>query len=277
MKSIYRYLMVIVGCLFIAISLNFIIIPNELIPFGINGLSTLIYYINNVNVALNIFLINLAVVVLATIYLDKNIIKVYSVPSLLIPLFVFLTSPLTKYITFALPEMVLVVLVAGVLSGLGYSLIYKQGFSAGTIFLAEELVGRLTRFHSKNYSWILDIINIVIITSLFGYQNALYSLMIILISKYMITRTRFGINDSKMFYIITSKENEVKDFIIRFLKYEITVLDVKGGFTKKDKRILLTVIDTKDYFKLKEGIKTIDKSAFIAITDTYDVVNKKQF
>lgn len=277
MKSIYRYLMVIVGCLFIAISLNFIIIPNELIPFGINGLSTLIYYINNVNVALNIFLINLAVVVLATIYLDKNIIKVYSVPSLLIPLFVFLTSPLTKYITFALPEMVLVVLVAGVLSGLGYSLIYKQGFSAGTIFLAEELVGRLTRFHSKNYSWILDIINIVIITSLFGYQNALYSLMIILISKYMITRTRFGINDSKMFYIITSKENEVKDFIIRFLKYEITVLDVKGGFTKKENRILLTVIDTKDYFKLKEGIKTIDKSAFIAITDTYDVVNKKQF
>lgn len=277
MKSIYRYLMVIVGCLFIAISLNFIIVPNELIPFGINGLSTLIYYINNVNVALNIFLINLAVVVLATIYLDKNIIKVYSVPSLLIPLFVFLTSPLTKYITFALPEMVLVVLVAGVLSGLGYSLIYKQGFSAGTIFLAEELVGRLTRFHSKNYSWILDIINIVIITSLFGYQNALYSLMIILISKYMITRTRFGINDSKMFYIITSKENEVKDFIIRFLKYEITVLDVKGGFTKKENRILLTVIDTKDYFKLKEGIKTIDKSAFIAITDTYDVVNKKQF
>ena len=173
--------------------------------------------------------------------------------------------------------MLLVVIVAGFLSGTGYSMIYKQGFSAGTIFLFEELLGMFTKFHSKLYSWILDIFNLVICLIAFGYQNALYSLMIVLISKYMITKTRFGINDSKMFYIITNKHKEVKDFIIHVLKYELTVLDVKGGFSKKDNQILLTVIDTGDYFKLKEGIKTIDPHCFIAITDTYDVVNRKQF
>ena len=102
-------------------------------------------------------------------------------------------------------------------------------------------------------------------------------MIIIFISKYMITKTRFGINDSKMFYIITNKASDVKQYIIHDLKYELTVLDVKGGFSKKKNQIFLTIIDTKDYYKLKEGIRIIDPNAFIAISDTYDVVNRKTF
>ena len=64
---------------------------------------------------------------------------------------------------------------------------------------------------------------------------------------------------------------------VKDLKSELSVLDVKGGFSKKKNQILLTVISTGDYYKLKEGIKIIDDKAFIAITDTYDVVNRKSF
>ena len=36
----------------------------------------------------------------------------------------------------------------------------------------------------------------------------------------------------------------------------------------------MTVISTKDYFRVKEGIKLIDPNAFISITDNYEVINK---
>lgn len=274
MKKVIRYFNVIIGCLLIAISLNFIIIPNNLLSFGTNGFSTLLYYLNGVNPALNIAILNMIIIVISSLFLDKDIIKVYLLPSILIPILVILMQPLVDLVSLKLPEMLLVVIVAGFLTGYGYSLIYKQGFSAGTMFLFEELIGKLTKFHSKFYSWVIDVVTIVISFMLIGFQTTLYSIVIILIAKYMVTKTRFGINDSKMFYIITSKEKEVKHFIIHDLKYELTVLDVKGGFSKKNNQILLTVISTNDYYKLKEGIKIIDPSAFIAITDTYDVVNR---
>ena len=53
------------------------------------------------------------------------------------------------------------------------------------------------------------------------------------------------------------------------------MLDGKGGFSKKKNQIFLTIIDNKDYYKLKEGLSIIDQIAFIAICDTYDVVNLK--
>lgn len=277
MKNIIKYLNVFIGCALIAFTIDFIVIPNNLLTFGINGIATLTYYLNGVNPGINILILNICGIFLSSLVLDKDIIKEYLVPSILIPVLVYIFSFFTDYFVLELPEMLLVILVAGFLTGFGYSFIYKQGLSASVVYLIEEMCGKLTRFHSKIYSWVFDVIVLVVSFILFGYQVTLYSLVIIFISKYMITKTRFGINDSKMFYVITSKEKEVKHYIIHDLKYELTVLDVKGGFSKKKNKILLTVIDTKDYYKLKEGIKIIDNNAFIAICDTYDVVNRKSF
>lgn len=277
MKKIISYLMVVFGAILIALSINLVLIPNNLLTFGIDGIACLLKYISNINVAFNMLLINLIIILLSTLFVDKNVIKVYLLPSIIIPVLVYITNPLFQKVTLDLPETMLVVIVASALSSYGYSLIYKQGFSAGVVFLIDEVLGRITRFHSKMYSWLIDICLVIIAFRLFGYESALYSLIIIITTKYMITKVRFGINDSKMFYIITSKEKEVKHFIIHDLKYELTVLDVKGGFSKKNNQILLTVISSNDYYKLKEGIKIIDPKAFIAITETYDVLNRKSF
>ena len=277
MKRIVSEVNLLIGCLIIALSINLILIPNEMITFGIDGIGCLLKYITDINPAFNMLLINLMVVLVASIFLDKNVLKVYLLPSILIPLFVFITTPIVDYVSVALPEKMLVVLVASFLSGYGYSLIYKRGYSAGTVFLIDEVLGNLTRFHSKMYSWTIDICLLIVSFRIFGYESTLYSLVIIFITKYMITKVRFGIIDSKMFYIITDKDKEIKNFIIHDLKCELTVLDVKGGFTKKQNQILLTCIRSTDYFKLKEGIKVIDPKAFIAITETYDVLNRKSF
>lgn len=274
MKSVMRYLIIVFACLLIALDINFIIIPNNLVMFGFNGMSILMYYLNQTNPAINILLLNILSMLIGYLALNKKMVRYYLLPGLLIPFMVFITQPLTNLYSFELPEMLLVVIVGGVLAGYGYSLIYKEGYSAGCIFLLEEVLGKVTHFHSKIYTWIIDIGIVLISMVLLNPTVALYSLVIIIISKYMITKARFGINDSKVFYIITTKEKEVKNFIMHDLKYELTVLDAKGGFTKKDNKILFTVISSNDYYKLKEGIKVIDEHAFIAITDTYDVVSR---
>lgn len=277
MNKIIKYLYILFGCALIAFAIDFIVIPNNLLTFGINGIATMLYYLNGVNVGINILFLNLCGILLSSLILDKEIIKEYLFPSIMIPIFVYLFSFISSSFVILLPEMLLVIIVAGFLTGFGYSLIYKQGLSASVVYLVEEMIGKLTKFHSKIYSWIFDVIILIVSIFLFGYQVTLYSMIIIFISKYMITKTRFGINDSKMFYVITNKASDVKHYIIHDLKYELTVLDVKGGFSKKKNQIFLTIIDTKDYYKLKEGIRIIDPNAFIAICDTYDVVNRKIF
>ena len=185
----------------------------------------------------------------------------------------------TSYLNLSvyLPEKVLAMLLAAIFIGFGYSLIYQSSFKAGTIYLVEEDLGDFTRIHTQVYSAIVDILIIMIFVFQQSYQAAIYSLFIVVVTRMIINKARYNINDSKMFYVITSKEKEVKHFIMSTLGYELTELDVKGGFTQEKKSIILSVISAKDYYKLKTGIMDIDNHAFVAITDTYDVINRKAF
>lgn len=55
------------------------------------------------------------------------------------------------------------------------------------------------------------------------------------------------------------------------LKHGVTIFDVKGAFLEKKRKVLMTVIPNREYFKLKEGIKEIDEKAFFIVTDSYQV------
>ena len=276
-KNIVRCFNLIVGCLFIAIALNLFVIPNNFVTFGATGLSTELFYISNVSPALNILLIHIAIMLLGILVFDAKYVSDYFLSALVLPLCIFFTEDLPNLISINITENLMIVVIAGFLIGSGYSMMYRNGYKAGSVFLLEEIIGKLTRFHSKHYSVILDIILVIGLIFIKGYMAALYSIILIFFSKEMIKKARFGINDSKMFYVITNKEKEVKELIIRIMKSELTLVDVKGGFTKKENKVIATVISTENYYRLKEGIKSIDPKAFIIVTDTYDVINKKAF
>ena len=104
-----------------------------------------------------------------------------------------------------------------------------------------------------------------------GINNMLYSIILIYLLSYISDRVVLGISDSKAFFIVTNKEEKIKDFIMNQLNFQVTSLKAKGGFKREDENVLLTVLPTRYYYQLKEGIDKIDKNAFYIIVDTYEV------
>lgn len=275
MDRFIRIFNIVLGCIIISFGLNYFVLPNQLVIIGSDGLACLFSYIFTSNVYINMFILNVIILLFSLIFIDKQTIKLYIVPAVLIPIISYLTSFLSKSYPIQLPEMMVSILVASFLIGIGYSFIFKAGYKASVIFIVEDIFSSLTNIHSKSYSFVIDIFNVILTVIFISLNVGLYSLIMIIIIRYLITKAEFGINDYKMFYVITDKEKEVGDYIVNDLHYKLTTLDVTGGYSKKSSKILLSVISSNDYFRLKEGIKLIDNHAFIAIVDTYDCINRK--
>ena len=207
------------------------------------------------------FILNVIILLFSLIFIDKQTIKLYIVPAVLIPIISYLTSFISESYPIQLPEMMVSILVASFLIGIGYSFIFKAGYKASVIFIVEDIFSSLTNIHSKSYSFVVDIFNVILTVIFISLNVGLYSLIMIIIIRYLITKAEFGINDYKMFYVITDKEKEVRDYIVNDLHYKLTTLDVTGGYSKKSSKILLSVISSNDYYRLKEGIKLIDMIA----------------
>lgn len=273
MKKVKKNLKILLGCLLIGIALNLFFTKTNLVPSGMFGFAVLYNSRTDMNLSLIIMLSNLFFFILSYLFLTKRELKSLVLPFILIPLTTFLTSKLSLIVDLKEVDKLLISLYGGVLMGMGCRFLYKEkSYASGSdvIMLISKKISKSKR-HIANY--VLDAIWIIFSILMFGFEESMYSLITIIIIEYLSNRAFLGVSDSKVFYIITKKDDEVKKYILDELNYELTIFDVKGGFLKTKNKVLMSVIPTKDYYKLREGVKMIDPNAFISITDSYEVLN----
>ena len=268
-----KYSKILLGCLLISLGLNLFIIPSKLIPSGILGLTSMLSYSYGFNNAALLLIINVWTLWLIYMIYDKDRLKQYLIPTLALPLFIYLTSYIHIDLTGSVEEL-LIAIAGSFIMGYGYGLMYKEGFKTGSINILEDVYNDFTHKNTRILSRGFDVILVLVTMKIYGIEQALYSTIVIVIIRYMTTKARIGISDSKAFYIITTKEKEIKKYLMEELHHDLTAFDAEGGFSKKKSRVIMSVISTKDYFRVKEGIQLIDPKAFISITDNYEVMNK---
>ena len=261
----------IIGCFLVALAFNLFMSPNNLVAGGISGFSLVLKYFFGLNPSIIISISNIFLIILSFLLLGKDKTKMSILGSILFPIFVSLTEHLSTYISFKESEMILIAIFGGVLQGLGAGLIFRAGYSTGGTDILNMIVSKIFKISLGNSMFFTDGTIIVIGAFVFGFNHLMYSLIILYLISTLTDKVVLGISDSKAFYIITSKEKEVKDFVINELKHGITELSAKGGYNSENQTVLMSVIPTREYYKLKEGIHNIDEKAFFVAMDSYEV------
>ena len=269
-----KYLKIILGSFLIGMSLNLFFKDIGLIPSGTMGLGLYFADRMHVNFALTVLLINIFCFLMAATIFPKKYLARCIITFWLIPLFIVLTKDVGNLIDIKDADKLLISLYGGVLMGIGFRCIYSEGKLASGVNVINSLGKIIFEHNHIIILYSLDLILVILQGFTYGAQSAMYSLIAILIMEILSKRASIGINTSKVFYIITKKEKIVKQYIMDELGYDLTEFEVKGGFSKEKNKILMCVIPTRNYYKLREGIKVIDKDAFISITDSYEVINQ---
>ncbi len=273
--KVYRVFLVTAGLLLSSIVYNLILLPLKLVIGGVGSLATITNYLYSINPAIMIFILSTATLVLSYMYLgkEKTVGSIYG--CIISPLFVQLTSPIRNIVVVDTTDVLLVVLFAGIVGGIANGLVYKSGYSSGGYSTIIQILFYKLKIPRAKSTIVLSGATILLGSYFFGITNALYAIIYIYIESIVMDRVLLGISKNKAFYIITEKEQEIKEYIIEELKHTVTTFDVKGGFLEDKRKVMLTVIPSREYYRLTEGIKHIDKDAFYVVTDSYQVEGAK--
>ena len=271
-KNTYRnFCEFIIGMLITSVAVSVFYKPNNLVTTGCTGLSIIIA--NYINVDLSLIVFSLSSVLLAVSfcvfgleYGAKNILG-----TILFPVFIKAASLINRVVNFNNTSLFLLILIGGVLSGIGFGMVKKSGYSLGGFYVIYDILNQKLKISVGKASLFCNIIIIFASTFIFGLNKAIYSGIGLYISSYIGDKIILGVSQNKAFYIITNKVKDVKEYIINNLNYTVTVVNARGGYSDKKKKMILCVIPTIEYIKLKEVVKEIDKDAFFLVTDSYSV------
>lgn len=268
---IRRYLQMVFGIFLAAIAFNLFILPNQVVFGGVSGISIIVNEFYPISPSIFIFVSSMVLLLLSFLLLDKEKSMRSVVGSFLFPLFVQLTSKIDLLIKVD-TEPLLMMLFGGVIYGFGVGLVFKAGFTTGGTDILNQIMEKYMKISLGNSMLIIDGAIVLLGAFVFGFDKFMYGILTIYLISFLTDKVLLGISDSKAFYIISSKPNEICDYVIQELNHSVTILDAKGGYSNQKNPVLFAVVPTKEYFKFKEGISFIDPNAFFSVVDAYEVM-----
>lgn len=275
-KNIFkRYMMLLTGCLIVAFSFNLFFLRYNIVCFGVSGVSIVLSKFG-VNPSVFIMSANLFLLIISYFFLGVDDVKNQLVGALIYPVFVEVTLKVTNLIDLGNLEMIVIAVIGGILTGIGYGLIYKSGFSTGGTDVIGNLICKYTKISMGTAMMFVNVTIIAIGKIVFSWEIVMYAIVVAYLISVATDKILLGISNSKAFYIVVDRDKDdiVNDFLLSLPGVGSTIIDASGGYTNDKQTLILAVAPTKMYFIIREGLKEIDKNIFYLVCDSYEVSDK---
>ena len=177
---------------------------------------------------------------------------------------------LAEYLNFS-DNLLIPSIFGGVVIGVGVGLIVKFGATSGGTDIISMIVSKF--LHMKFGTAVLIVESLVVIISMIilrDWQMPLYALIAIFAQSKAIDFVLGGVEEDKLLFIISEKQEELKDYILNDLERGGTYIKSKGMYTGNDKEMIFVVVAKRQITTVQDSIKTIDPDAFVVIVSAQD-------
>ncbi len=265
----------VLGAFCIAIALQMFQSPNHIVAGGVSGLGIILENLSSkyfgfsiplwvTNIAINVPLLIASYKIRGKDILIRSAIVVGLLSSFLWAL---------DFVNFQAMDIAISTVAGAVVMGFGLGTIFKSGAtSGGTDLLAAVITKIVPRFKISKVLFVIDFSIIVLGFLVFGIEKGLYGIATVFICAKTIDYVLVGGDVSLAAVIVSEKSEELTKNITSEMNITPTVLRSKGANDDVAEITIYCVVPSKEITKLKEIVKGVDKTAFMAIGEVHEVV-----
>lgn len=262
-----RIILIILGAVLAGVALEVFLIPNSIIDGGITGISIMGAHITHIPLGVFLFVFNLPFLIAGY----KSIGKTFALSTLLGVVTLSVTTSLLHHVKAFTDETLLATVFGGILLGIGVGIVIRSGGTTDGTEVVAIMVSKKTPF---SVGQMVMFINLFILGSaglVFGWDNAMFSLITYFIAFKVMDLTIEGFDESKSIWIISDNYREIGEAIVSRLGRGVTFLNGEGGYSGDSKQVIFTVVTRMEEAKLKSIVTELDPAAFLAVGNIHDV------
>ncbi|MBF0390619.1 MAG: YitT family protein [Desulfamplus sp.] len=267
---LWNLTLIMAGAIIFSIGLNGILIPKGFITGGISGVCLLIYYITGIlSPGLWYFIINIPLFIMGWIFVSRRFFfySLYGMIAVSICIDVI-------NIQIDIKDPFLAILAGGTILGVGSGVTLHSLGSLGGL----DIIGiMLNQKFGVRIGTFFFTFNMVLFGFSFGSLETdlvLYSVALSFITSQVLDYVLTMFNQRKMILIISDKSEQIAKVITEELQRGATLINGVGGYSGKEKKIILTVVHNYQLKRLEEAVLRVDPEAFMITENTFNVVGR---
>ena len=271
-RIVRDYLWITLGSVIYSISFNWFYVPNQIGFGGLTALGMILNYLSPaIPIGMVVLILNIPLFLLGWKFLGGH--------TLVSSLFAMTaTSVLVDLIaamyTFPSMDPMLAAIFGGVSLGVSLGMIFSKGATTG----GTDLIARLLKLP---FAWlpmgkllmVVDLTMLLAVSVAFrSLESAMYGIIALYISTLVMDQVLYGLDKSKVAYIITSNPRPMAEEIDRQLDRGTTFLYGEGSFSGQNKLVLMCAFKQRQIVPLKALVHELDPQAFLIVCDAHEVL-----
>ncbi|WP_269144281.1 YitT family protein [Cerasibacillus terrae] len=266
----YDYLLVIIGATMVGLAYNIFLLPTKLAAGGLSGVSTILYELFELSPAFTQFIMNIPIFIIGWIVLGRDFSEKTLLGTFWVPFVIWLSEDIPIMIT----NPFLGALYGGIVLGIGLGIVYKGNGSTGGTAAIAQIVRKFTGISSGYSQFIVDGLVVGASLIVFNLELTLFALMAIYITGKAIDAVLIDTSRSKLILIITEEEEKIQTFIKEEIDRGLTTVRSVGGYTKREKTMILCVADQKEAVHLKKRLEEEEPSSFVIFLNASEILGR---
>lgn len=275
-KHIASYTLIFIGAVIYAFSVAIIVEPNHLAPGGVSGLSIIVSYFTGIKTGYLILLFNVPLIIIGIKNFGAKFLYSTIFAIVVNSFFVNVFEGFLSGRNLPLDDILLASICGGALDAISLGLIFRQGgTTGGTDIVARVIRKKVPGIEIGKVFIIVDMMVVILSAIAFrNIENAIYSGICVVLTGQILDKVLYGNQSARMLIIISDKSREIGRILLQEMNTGITYLKGTGGYTFREKNVIICIVRKRLLIKALQVIKKEDDKSFVIVSLADKVVGE---
>jgi len=246
--------------------------PNNIAPGGVTGVSVILSSLIPVKVGTLIFTINIPLMIMGFIFLNKATMIKTVIAVAAISVFTDVFGVFMPTYSAEGGNGIVAALFGGALMGAGQGLAYQREGSTGGTDIVIKMIQRVRpEFRIGTITAVLDILVVGLGALVYGDINVvLFAVVAIFVQSKLIDFLVYGAQESRFLMIFSERSREISRKLLE-QEHGVTLFKAEGAYSGTERQVIATAVPRTAYSKVRRTIRETDPKAFVITTSAGEV------
>ena len=270
--SLQDFAMITFGTAIVAAAVFFFLVPSKLSVASISGLAIVLENYIALPVSGITMILNLSLLVVGFLLVGREFGSKTVYTSILLPTFIWVLERLLPNYTSIMQDPFLDMICYIFVVSIGLAILFNRNASSGGLDIVAKL---LNKFFRMDLGTAMSGAGMVVALSsglVYDAKTVVLSILGTYLNGIILDRLIFGFTIKKRVCVISEKEEEIGQYIIRNLHSGATIYQAQGAYHLEPKKEIITIVDKNEYLKLMNFLDKVDPNAFVTVYDVNKII-----
>ena len=270
-KFLYIAGSVVLGNFLLAFLVAAFVIPHDMVVGGSTGISLILNHWFSLDTAVGVFLVNVFMLLLGTVFLGKTFAASAVASSLLYPAFLSVLQKIPGIDSFT-DNILMSALLGGALLGIALGLILRVGAATGGVDAINLILHKYLHLPVSVFVYLTDAAIVLLLALIYkDIENVLYGIVFLAMETLVLNQVILLGKAQIQIQVVSEHYEEIRTRLLQELDSGVTMMMVETGYEQKQQKAVWSTIPSRKLYAAKEMIQSVDPRAFITITQVREV------